>query len=371
MKLIICNSLPTSRLFGEKVDANWYADAGMDVEFWDLAPVFVPAEKLQQYYAGAGDYQYQGPKHRMIGSLRELEAAISGHKDALFWHLSRFDRMHDDDDDLIDLFNQYCVRYVFQHFDPHEHDASLRGRVRWIVRELRQLWYARRCKPVAVVTSGSLGRKQVQRRYPSARVISIPSVKVWWAESVSAQPDNYVVFVDETYAFDPDSKLHGHQLCSDIDAYYRRMRELFSVVEDCLGIPVIIACSGKYIYPDAKALFGDRDVIYGQTLALLHGCSIALGHLSLALDQAIVSRKPVLLVDDLSFTAWRRKGFKPVVTRFRQQHRQSDGLDCSDIREALSRSLDFYQAVEFKHFREPDVSGDYRQLCKDAFEKLL
>jgi hypothetical protein len=370
VKLIICNSLPTSRLFGEKVDANWYADAGMDVEFWDLAPIFIPVEQLLLFYSGALGYRYQGPRHRSIESRRELDAAISSNRHALFWHLSRFDRMHDDDD-LIDLFNRYGVRYVFQHFDPQAHDASPRRLIRAAAREISQCWYARICRPVAVVTSGSLGREQVQRRYPLAKVISVPSVKVWWPYSVSAQPSNYVVFVDESYAFDPDSKLHGHQLCSDVYGYYRRMRDLFSVVEDCLGIPVIIACSGKYIYSDAKASFGNRDVIYGHTLALLHGCSIALGHLSLALDQTIVSRKPVLLVDDLSFTAWRRRGFESVVTRFRQQHRRSDKLDCSDIREALTRALNFYEAVEFKYFREPDVSGDYRQLCKDAFEKIL
>lgn len=370
MKLVICNSLPTSRLFGEKVDANWYADAGVDVEFWDLAPVFVPLGSLEQFYAGAGDYRYQGPKHRIVDNLRELGEAISSHQDALFWHLSRFDRMHDDDQ-LIDLFNQFGVRYVFQHFDPHEQRGSFREQIRAFVRELKQRWYARRCKPVAVVTSGSLGRKQVKGRYPSAKVISVPSVKVLWAESVSERPTNYVVFVDESYAFDPDSQLHGHQLCSDIDAYYHRMRQLFGVVEDCLAVPVVIACSGKYVYPDAKAFFGDREVVYGQTLALLQGCSLALGHLSLALDQVIVSRKPVLLVDDLSFTMWRREGLKPVVARFDQHHRLSNEISCTDIQQALSRPLDFYQAVESKYFREPAVSGDCRQICKVAFEKLM
>lgn len=369
MKLVICNSLPTSRIFGDKVDAWWYANHGVDVEFWDLAPIFIPADRLDQFYAGAANYRYVGPGHRVFTSAASLEDAIMANKASLFWHLSRFERMHNDDL-IIDLFNRYHVRYIFQNFDPHDYIGSWEDYLKWPVRRSRARWYRRRCRPVAIVTSGALGRQQAQWCYPGADIISVPSVKVLWDREGSEAAVDYAVFVDESVVFDPDAQLHGHVLCSDVPGYYQRMRALFDRLEDALAIPVKIACSGKYIYPDAGARFGEREVNYGKTLPMLQGCVMALGHLSLALDQAIVSFKPVQLLDDMAFTPWRRRGFRDVKSRFRQQPLQNHEVGRLQLLSALERDLSFYTDVERKYFREPEVYGDARQICLDAFMEI-
>lgn len=370
MRLIICSALPTSRIFGEKVDAWWYSENGFEVEFWDLAPLFIPSEKLERFYSGSENYRYQGPRHTIFSDPAELSTALRDNSAALFWYLSRFDRMLDDDR-LIDLFNQNRIKYVFQHFDPHDYANSWADYFKKPLRELRERWYRRNCNPVAVVTSGTMGRRQVNARYPNAQVISVPSVKVLWGESVCAGQQGYAVFVDESIAFDPDAQLHGNLLCEDVNSYYRRMRDLFRVVEDCLKIPVKVGCSGKYHYPDAERCFGQRDVVYGETLRLLQGCSLAFGHLSLALDQAIVSGKPVVLVDDASFTEWRRKGFRDVIRRFRQPPLLNTMIGNDVLARAMTRDLRFYKDIEKEYFREPRVSGDYRWICADAFREIL
>ena len=369
MRLIICNSLPTSRIFGEKVDAWWYAEQGVEVQFWDLAPLFIDPAAIEAFYAGAPDYRYVGPRHRTFSDFDELLVALASHADWLFWHLSRFERMHNDDY-LMRLFNANGIRYIFQHFDPPAPNAG--SLVRRGLRAMRAKWYRRDCFPVAVVTSGAVGRVQVESRYPDAQIISVPSVKVRWSDRAQEALDErpYALFVDESLAYDPDAKMSGMNLCSDVGGYYRRMRELFDRVEDQLGIEVRIGCSGKYLYPDPQSFFGKRLVSYGRTLPLLQRCSLALGHLSLALDQAIASRKPVLLLDDPSFTPYRRQGFRDVKNRFRLQPILNHIVDGRALRQAMQRDLGFYADVEHEWLREPSVTGDTQSLCLTAFKKL-
>ena len=143
MKLVICNSLPTSRIFGDKVDAAWYVGQGIDTENWDLAPLFFPKEKLDAFYAGASDYRYIGPNHHIFTEWAELEESldvlVSGSH--LVWHLSRFDRMHDDDA-LPALLNRHGATYAFQHFDPYDRTVDWLNILRAPVIEARHLWHA-------------------------------------------------------------------------------------------------------------------------------------------------------------------------------------------------------------------------------------
>ena len=121
MKLVMCNSLPTSRIFGEKVDAAWYARQGVDNEYWDQAPPVLPQEKLEALYAGAAANRYIGPNHRIFTEWAESEQSHDAlvARPHLFWHLSRFDRMYEQDI-LPDSLNRNGATYVFQHFDLYD-----------------------------------------------------------------------------------------------------------------------------------------------------------------------------------------------------------------------------------------------------------
>jgi hypothetical protein len=371
MKLIFLSSLPISRIFGEKIDAWWYRDQGLDVEFWDSSLLFLGTERVEAFFASAKNYRYVGPNHHIFTEWAELEDAlddlVSGPH--LVWHMSRFDRMHNDDALLVSL-NRHDATYIFQHFDPHKRTVGWLNTVKAPSRELRQLWYARDCKPAAVVTSGVLGRRQARLRYPSTNVISVPSIKVLWEPRSVSVTSSCAIFVDENLVYDPDAQLHGQVLCSDVPSYYRRMRDLFSRVEDQLGVPVVVACSGKYQYDDTSEYFGERTVVYEQTLPLLQNCELALGHFSLALDQAIVSRKPVLLVDDPDFTEWRRRGFRDVNSRFRLRPVLNERIGAAEISGALRRDIGFYSEVEKRYFREPGIDGDFKHICLAAFLTL-
>lgn len=369
MKLVICNSLPTSRLFGDKIDPWWYVNNGVDVQFWDLSQLFLGKEQIKSYYGGAADYRFHGPNHKTYRSFKILKRDIFSHANWVFWHVSRFDRMHNDDW-LIKCFNEAGIKYVFQHFDPTSSCAN--EKIRNLLRAVKSKWHRRICKPTAVVTSGYVGREQVMKYYPDSLVISVPSIKVLWEENAKPfiEEDPYVLFVDESVAYDPDAEMQNTILCDDIDGYYRRMRELFDRVETVLGINVQIACSGKFYYTDPNKFFGDRRVIYGETLELLQRCEFVLGHLSLALDQAVISRKPLLIVDDIAFTSYRRRGFRDVVKRFNIQPVINQNVDRQSIVNAYERDLGFYNEVEQNWFCEPSIKGDMRRICLENFMKL-
>ena len=98
MKFIFINPLPTSKLFGDKVNAWWYSKNGLDTEFWDIAPVFWSESQLEKYYGGKSDYRYLGPRHRKFMSSTEVINAISAlPKDTVIFYLGRFYPLVEDD----------------------------------------------------------------------------------------------------------------------------------------------------------------------------------------------------------------------------------------------------------------------------------
>lgn len=113
----MCNSLLTLSIFGEKVDAAWCVRQGVDSECWDLALPFMPQEKLEVLHAGAAANRYIGRNHRIFIECADLEqshdALVSGPH--LFWHLLRFDRMHESDT-LPGTLNRHGATHAFQHF---------------------------------------------------------------------------------------------------------------------------------------------------------------------------------------------------------------------------------------------------------------
>ena len=58
MNLIFINSLPTSVIFGKKIDAWWFHKNGFNVEFWDTSPIYFDQDELERYYGGNKKYKY-------------------------------------------------------------------------------------------------------------------------------------------------------------------------------------------------------------------------------------------------------------------------------------------------------------------------
>tara|TARA_Y100001970_G_C13951682_1_gene708550 strand:- start:370 stop:879 length:510 start_codon:yes stop_codon:yes gene_type:complete len=81
----------------------------------------------------------------------------------------------------------------------------------------------------------------------------------------------------------------------DIEKYIFNLRSFFDLIEKKMNIKIIVAASGKYIYDKNPY---KREIIYQKTSELIQHSNVIIGHNSSALNQAIVNKKPTLMIFD-------------------------------------------------------------------------
>ncbi len=110
------------------------------------------------------------------------------------------------------------------------------------------------------------------------------------------EPLDQAVFLDQYLPYHPDAKavrVSGHV---DPIIYYARLRDLFTRVEQALGIPVVISAHPRADYSDKLGVFGNRDLHTGRTDELIARSRFVIGHISTALGLAVAMRRPIMLV---------------------------------------------------------------------------
>ncbi len=104
------------------------------------------------------------------------------------------------------------------------------------------------------------------------------------------------VFLDAYLPFHPDFIYMGIKSPVSADKYYSLLNKFFKVIEDRLGLEVIIAahpCSHYENYPD---YFQGHKWVRGQTIKLVKECQLVLSHRSTALNFANLFYKPVIFL---------------------------------------------------------------------------
>lgn len=333
-KLIIINSFPTSSSFFNKVQS--LIRKKKNFIYIDLSKLFFPQKKLENFFKGKKTYKADIKEIIIFKEKKRFEIFLEKNKDKIIiWYLCRFYKLIDDDW-IIDLFNKNNIAYYFQHFDPYLKPKSLFNSFSNLIKLIKHRITNNICKPHAVVTSGTQGELDVKNLYPNANVLNIPSVKINW--KLNTSKNNYAVFVDENIEYTPDAKLLGIKFCDDINGYYYRLKKLFNKIEKWYDIKVLIAASGKTFYKNPKKRFGSRKVYYNNTQNLIVKSKFVIGHVSIALDQAIVSRKKTIIIDDISFLKEKRQLFKQTLLKFDTDKFYSDEIKKKDIDYILKRN---------------------------------
>lgn len=114
---------------------------------------------------------------------------------------------------------------------------------------------------------------------------------------------NYAVFLDQYIPFHSD--LHDSDACwpktYHHNLYYSKINNFFSIIEQDLGLEVIIASSPRANYND---YFEGRKVIRGRTIQLIKHSNLVLAHFSLAIGFAVLYKKPLISITDKEYTKY-------------------------------------------------------------------
>lgn len=142
----------------------------------------------------------------------------------------------------------------------------------------------------------------------SMRLIDETTTELWsYAESfhqyqqtVTAPPqqeiENTAVFIDQNFGFHPDYVEHGGPGVINPDKVYPYLRNWFGLIEKETGLRVVIAAHPRADYSAHPEIFGDREIRYGETPALIRDCRLAVCFYSTAVNLAVLFGKPLSII---------------------------------------------------------------------------
>ncbi len=108
--------------------------------------------------------------------------------------------------------------------------------------------------------------------------------------------ENKIVFLDQYLPFHPDFILLNKQPPVTPGKYYPSLCNFFDILEQKLGMPVIIAAHPRAPQDYGEKFFANREIIKGQTLPLVCQSKLTLAHTSTAVNFAVMAKRPVLLL---------------------------------------------------------------------------
>lgn len=120
--------------------------------------------------------------------------------------------------------------------------------------------------------------------------------------------DKFIVFIDECYIGHSDyEKFNIKTPFHTPDKYYVPLNRFFEKVEHLFGYRIVIAEHPRGEYPDSS-MFGNREMIQGQTARLIRDAELVLCHTSTAIDYVILFKKKYILfyMDEIKrFYEWK------------------------------------------------------------------
>ncbi len=323
MKIIFLNGTPLAKVWADKVNLEWYLKNGFDLEFWNLDRIYYSLDQIQSYFSDNKFLSYKPPNQKIFFNKADVKKELHRvDRETIFCFLDFAN--HDDFwlRRLLRIINaSYYVgpRVVGFHGEKYLIDSKLKF-ITYLVKRFidsfsdenffkrynvfnRLKNYLYRYtnyyqKPIFVASSGFAGRQMWMKKTLASDFLSIPSVEIDWTDKERIISYEYGLFVDDTIFSSPDYRMnHGDKnyRTYDIEKYIVNLRSFFDLIEKKMNLKIIIAASGKYIYDKNPY---NREIIYQKTTELIQHANVIIGHNSSALNQAIVNKKPTLMVFD-------------------------------------------------------------------------
>ena len=155
-------------------------------------------------------------------------------------------------------------------------------------------------KPAKIILAG--GEECIKNHYPTNA-----NTEVLWAHLLDfdlylEEKNNPVserliaVFIDEYTPFHPDCIVAGIKPYVAPDRYYFLLNNFFKLIENKLGLELVIAAHPRSHYENHPDYFEGRKCIRGQTIKLIRKSKLVLSHSSTALSFANLFYKPVVFI---------------------------------------------------------------------------
>lgn len=362
---------PTSKIIGKIIDPWWFHKNGFNVHFWDVSSFFYPEKTIREFYSISKKYQFEGPNHKIFRKSDDLISQIEKiNKDTVIMYGNRHPFISVKKDEWI----YKKIKKKTHNIIPFQYDNLALPNKFFNNLKLYYQFYRNRIlsnnfKIKGFIGCGSIGRFYSKKIFPYSPFISVASPLVNWRKLDRVLNDKYNVFVDENVSFSPDAKLANIKFNNDPAGYYVRINNFLSKVEDTTGIKTIIAASGKFYYDQNP--YNDRKIVYGKTLQLIQHSSMVFGHGSSALYQAIIDKKPLMLIDDKSFTYEKR--FMVIDYAARVTLKKVFNLDQVTLETIKNESfIDYekYHKSETNYFREAGINNDFKDIISEKIKVL-
>jgi hypothetical protein len=321
IKIIFISGTPISKIVGDKIDPYWYQNHGFEVEYWGMQNIYYDSDSIDAYFSGNRDFKYKFPNETVLNSKKEVVSALKllDQKTIICF----IDFGLQDDYWLLRLFNKFNLQYylgprstTFQLPDKNDKtkviaklkylcgkifNKNFKNKISNKISQLLYLYTGFYQKPKFVFCSGAKGRKVFSGVVSESSYISIPSADVCWQETEKIIEGDYCVYVENCFHKPPDvGLLEIENNNINLESFEENICRAFDLIERELGLKVIIAASGKYVYPDSE-IFGKREIIYYKLNQLIQHSELVIGHFSQGLLQAFVNYKPIMILYDTSF----------------------------------------------------------------------
>ena len=396
--LVFVNFVPMSRMFGEKMALSWFEERGFSVQLWDCASLYYDKHQLEAYFSDNADLKYRYDRCLEFDNKCDLAEALKQLPENTFvYHLARQNRSLVDDFWFLKLLADVDIPYAVQQLEnpllPAEGDKiRIVERIHYLAERLypwsvfqgtlKTFWFVLKiklkefvyrhssvyAKPALAFGVGDIGREAFAGGEATGlRYVSIPSPNILWSELKDDKEQSPIVlFVDESIGHAPDAKLGGYNTTLDQKQYYANMKKVFTLLEEYTGCPVVVGASGKVIYNENPF---ERKIVYKQTLKLSSRAVVVVGHSSSALYQSLCAGKPILLLEDPTFSKEKAGHVKTFATGVGLPYFDSTGLDSSII-DSLGKQEGNEKLIE-NLFKEKGIEGDYRRMIADSIEIFM
>jgi len=389
ISLIFISKTPISKIVGDKIAPWWYLENGFNIEYWNISAIEYTSKQLRAYFAGHPEYRFRFPNEKVFTSKQEIEKALLKTGKKVIFNYIDFSQQKNDYW-LRRLFKKYGVKYFVgprrtsELYDStitnkfwkkivdaiHNKDFFLKVKCsinNYTKEMLYKFTSSAYQKPVFVVSSGKLGRVEWKARTNTETILSVPSIDILWNNSINIVETYYCVFVDDGVFYSPDKAMFTEgkvsRTCSDKETYKKNICRVFDEIENRKKLKVIIAASGKYLYPN-NDLFGGREIYYYKTNQLIQHSSLVIAHASSGVMQAVADMKPIILLLDKSFIPTKNQKIIKMGDFLNIKSIWSSDLDSSHIDNVAVNKSRNNQILK-DYFCENGVAGDYRIMIKN------